>query len=337
MLNIFIEKIERLIQQNKSFILFRKPNSEMVELWENKEIETNRKFICNSFDNNERVTFNDNNVVEIAVDELPPFELNLPSSSQKEAIEYDDYINLIQKTVAELKSASVTEKIVISRVKEINKSGINFSETFKNLHEYYPNTYVYLRYDLQEGCWIGASPELLFKEKNQLIQTVSLAGTKAKEDDWTEKEYHEQQVVTDYISSTFKNYSDYVDIEGPFSVNAGFFEHLKSFITAQIKDKSKINNLLFDLHPTPAVCGMPKEISKQFIIENEGYKRSFYAGFMGYDNGEESEYFVNLRCAKIYSNKVNLYVGGGIMPDSIPENEWKETEMKSKTIGELLI
>ena len=46
---------------------------------------------------------------------------------------------------------------------------------------------------------------------------------------------------------------------------------------------------------------------------------------------------MNLRCAKIYQNKVKLYVGGGIMPDSIPENEWKETELKSKTIGELLL
>ena len=337
MLNIFIEKLERLISQNKPFILFRKPNSEVVELWENKETVTERKFICNSFDNSQLIEFNDDNVIEIPVSDLPFFKLDLPVSSQKEAIEYDDYINLIQKTVDELKSNSLTKKIVISRIKELEKEDVNLSETFKSLHEYYPNAYVYLRYDLEEGCWIGASPELLFKEKNQLIQTVSLAGTKAKEDDWTEKEYHEQQVVTDYISSIFDSYSEYVDVEGPFSVNAGFFEHLKSFITAQIKDKSKIKDLLFDLHPTPAVCGMPKNDAKNFIVENEGYYRSFYAGFMGYDNGEESEYFVNLRCAKIFSNKVNLYVGGGIMPDSVPENEWRETEMKSKTIGELLV
>ena len=78
-------------------------------------------------------------------------------------------------------------------------------------------------------------------------------------------------------------------------------------------------------------------IAKNFILNNEGYDRSFYAGFAGYENENESEFFVNLRCAKIYSNKINLYVGGGIMPDSIPENEWKETELKSRTIGDLLI
>ena len=112
---------------------------------------------------------------------------------------------------------------------------------------------------------------------------------------------------------------------------------MKSYISAQIKDKNQLYELLKALHPTPAVGGMPKDLSKEFILQNEGYDRTFYAGFMGFDNGNEAEYFVNLRCAQLFSNKVKLYVGGGIMPDSIPEKEWKETEMKSKTIGELLI
>ncbi|WP_313386444.1 isochorismate synthase [Chishuiella sp.] len=337
MVKFFQKKLEKLIENKKSFVLFRKPNSNKVELWENKENKTYPKFICNTFDNSNLIEFYDDEVLEIAVSELPYFNLELPSSYIKEAISYNDYLNLIQKTVEELQSDSLTKKIVISRIKELELETINLSETFKNLHEYYPNAYVYLRYDIHEGCWIGASPELLLKENNQLIQTVSLAGTKAKEDEWTNKEYHEQEVVTDYITSVLGKYCDFVDVDGPFSVNAGFFEHLKSFIMAQIKDKSDLYNLLKDLHPTPAVGGMPKDLAKNFILDNEGYDRSFYAGFAGYENENESEFFVNLRCAKIYSNKINLYVGGGIMPDSIPENEWKETELKSRTIGDLLI
>ena len=333
----FQDKLERLIQQKKPFVLFRKPNETKVELWENQEKKTARKFSCNSFDNSTLIEFNDDEVVEILIDDLPKIELLLPISTQNEAISYNDYINLIEKTVEELKSDSDTQKIVISRIKEIDKNDIDLSETFKNLHQHYPNAYVYLRYDVEEGCWIGASPELLLKEENQLIQTVSLAGTKAKEDDWTDKEYHEQQVVTDYITVTLSGFTNYIDVDGPFSVNAGFFEHLKSFISAQLIDKDKLYDVLKALHPTPAVGGMPKDLAKDFIIKNEGYNRTFYAGFMGYETENEAEFFVNLRCAKIFQNKVKLYVGGGIMPDSIPENEWNETELKSKTIGELLI
>ena len=333
----FQEKLERLIQNQKPFILFRKPNTTQVELWENKAIVTDNQFICNSFDNSKLIEFNDDEVQVIPIDQLPNFELSLPESDQNEAISYENYINLIQKTVQELRSESATKKIVISRINSLAKTAVNLAETFKNLHQHDPNAYLYLRYDVKEGCWIGASPELLLKENNQFIETVSLAGTKAKEDDWTEKEYHEQQVVTDYIASTLKPYTAYIDVDGPFSVNAGFFEHLKSYISAQLNDKTKLYDLLKALHPTPAVGGMPKDLSKDFILKNEGYDRSFYAGFMGYQNKIASEYFVNLRCAKIYSNKVNLYVGGGIMPDSVPEKEWHETELKSKTIGELLI
>ncbi|MFV0157364.1 isochorismate synthase [Empedobacter falsenii] len=333
----FQDKLERLIQNQKPFILFRKPNTTQVELWENKAIVTDNQFICNSFDNSKLIEFNDDEVQVIPIDQLPNFELSLPESDQNEAISYENYINLIQKTVQELRSESATKKIVISRINSLAKTAVNLAETFKNLHQHYPNAYLYLRYDVKEGCWIGASPELLLKENNQFIETVSLAGTKAKEDDWTEKEYHEQQVVTDYIASTLKPYTAYIDVDGPFSVNAGFFEHLKSYISAQLNDKTKLYDLLKALHPTPAVGGMPKDLSKDFILKNEGYDRSFYAGFMGYQNKIASEYFVNLRCAKIYSNKVNLYVGGGIMPDSVPEKEWHETELKSKTIGELLI
>lgn len=333
----FQDKLERLIQQKKPFVLFRKPNETKVELWENQEKKTARKFSCNSFDNSTLIEFNDDEVVEILIDDLPKIELLLPISTQNEAISYNDYINLIEKTVEELKSDSDTKKIVISRIKELDKHDIDLSETFKNLHQHYPNAYVYLRYDVEEGCWIGASPELLLKEENQLIQTVSLAGTKAKEDDWKDKEYHEQQVVTDYITATLSGFTNYIDVDGPFSVNAGFFEHLKSFISAQLIDKDKLYDVLKALHPTPAVGGMPKDLAKDFILKNEGYNRTFYAGFMGYETETEAEFFVNLRCAKIYQNKVKLYVGGGIMPDSIPENEWNETELKSKTIGELLI
>ncbi len=333
----FQEKLERLIQNQKPFILFRKPNTTQVELWENKAIVIDNQFICNSFDNSKLIEFNDDEVQVIPIDQLPNFELSLPESDQNEEISYENYINLIQKTVQELRSESATKKIVISRINSLAKTAVNLAETFKNLHQHYPNAYLYLRYDVKEGCWIGASPELLLKENNQFIETVSLAGTKAKEDDWTEKEYHEQQVVTDYIASTLKPYTAYIDVDGPFSVNAGFFEHLKSYISAQLNDKTKLYDLLKALHPTPAVGGMPKDLSKDFILKNEGYDRSFYAGFMGYQNKIASEYFVNLRCAKIYSNKVNLYVGGGIMPDSVPEKEWHETELKSKTIGELLI
>ncbi len=97
------------------------------------------------------------------------------------------------------------------------------------------------------------------------------------------------------------------------------------------------------LHPTPAVCGLPKEAAKQFILENESYHRKFYTGFLGELNidfktfkKEYSDLFVNLRCMDIENNAATLYVGCGITKDSIPEMEFMETVNKSMTIRKVV-
>ena len=92
------------------------------------------------------------------------------------------------------------------------------------------------------------------------------------------------------------------------------------------------------LHPTPAVCGLPKKEAFEFIQENEGYDRGFYAGYLGIDSQRRTkEYFVNLRSAEFCQNQIKIYVGGGVTAESNPQKEWEETELKSGTIGNSLI
>lgn len=335
MQNSVQNNINQYIINRKPFLLFRKPNEINVEFWTDDKNGDN-EFIFHRFDNSEELKFKTNLVQQISVEDLQDnVEFYLSNSEFEEAISYNDYINLVTKTINELNTSS-TKKIVISRIKEINNNGINLLKTFKKLHYSYPNAFVYLWYTENNEIWIGASPELLLEEDQLTINTVSLAGTLPKEENWTSKEIHEQQVVTDYIVEKLSQASN-IKVDGPHTIDAGFFNHLKSYISAKVKSYDEVENILNDLHPTPAVCGMPKEAAKEFILENEGYNRSFYAGYLGFKTAKSSMYFVNLRCAKIYNNKAKIYVGGGIMPDSNPEKEWQETEMKSKTIGNLLV
>ena len=87
------------------------------------------------------------------------------------------------------------------------------------------------------------------------------------------------------------------------------------------------------LHPTSAVCGMPKEPSKDFILENEDFDREYFSGFLGPVNVlDETSIFVNLRCMKLMTNAVKLFAGAGIISNSNPEKEWIETENKMDTL-----
>lgn len=336
MQNKFQEKFQEVIANQQSFLLFRQPNSSEVELWLDEEKNDENQFVFHRFDDSEHIIFSTDKVERIAINELVNIEsFSLEQSSKKEAISYENYLELISKTVEELNTTS-TEKIVISRIKEIENEGVNLIKTFKNLHQNYPKAFVYLWFTKENGLWIGASPELLLEEENLTVKTVSLAGTLPKEEEWTSKEIHEQQVVTDYIVSNLQDAKS-ISVNGPHTVDAGFFNHLKSYISAEVDDYEQVNKILNRLHPTPAVCGMPKQEAKNFILANEGYDRKYYAGYFGFKMPEKSLYFVNLRCAQIFSDVVKLYVGGGIMPDSNPEKEWQETELKSKTIGNLLV
>jgi isochorismate synthase len=90
--------------------------------------------------------------------------------------------------------------------------------------------------------------------------------------------------------------------------------------------------LLIKLHPTPAVCGIPKENAKEMIREFEKHRRGDYTGYFGPVKTGDVSLFVNLRSAFVNNNKMFLFIGGGITADSKPEKEWDETELKAKTL-----
>ena len=252
-------------------------------------------------------------------------ELNIP--------QHEEYLQKLEKAIEIIKQNNLP-KLVISRpiAKEI--SSINLEETYQLLCKKYPNTLCYLLISGEE-IWIGATPEILgkFNKKTHEFFTMSLAGTLPINEEWSEKEIEEQKPVTHYISEILKKYVTLSEVEESETYNhiSGNIKHLRTDFTAKIED-NRLEELIEELHPTPAVCGIPKEFCKEKIIEIEQYNREFYAGYIKIETEEEIYYFVNLRCAKIYKNQVIAFAGGGITALSSPEKEWRETELKSQAI-----
>ena len=252
-------------------------------------------------------------------------ELNIPL--------HEEYLQKLEKAIEVIKQNNLP-KLVISRpiAKEI--SSINLEETYQLLCKKYPNTLCYLLISGEE-IWIGATPEILgkFNKKTHEFFTMSLAGTLPINEEWSEKEIEEQKPVTHYISEILKKYVTLSEVEESETYNhiSGNIKHLRTDFTAKIED-NRLEELIEELHPTPAICGIPKEFCKEKIIEIEQYNREFYAGYIKIETEEEIYYFVNLRCAKIYKNQVIAFAGGGITALSSPEKEWRETELKSQAI-----
>lgn len=332
----FSDKLEKAIQKNEAFVLFRKPNETEIHLFVQDNSNSNR-FLMHSFDSKTEKVISDQFPVSISQKDFNfNFELKLEEAPDFSAKSQSEYEKLIQNTIQTIQTTEI-RKIVISRIKVVENQNYSILKSFKNLVENHAGALVYLWHQPGHETWMGATPELLISQRGKEVNTVSLAGTKSPEMEWTEKELDEQKIVTDYILDNLSVLEN-LKVKGPETVSAGKFQHLKSYVSGEITDDFSIDSLLQKLHPTPAVCGLPKQDAFRFIIENEGYNREFYSGYVGIDSPRRTkEYFVNLRSGQFFRDKIWLYVGGGITADSIPEKEWKETELKSGTVLSSLI
>ena len=251
-----------------------------------------------------------------------------------------EYIHQIKKTIEEIKKGEY-DKVVLSRVKIIPGAFLGHLKTiFELLCKSYPNAFVYLT-RFKDQCWIGASPEPLICARGNELFTVSLAGTRPYSEsnmdfsNWNHKELVEQEYVTKNIENVLEEYEikDYKK-KGPYTKKAGKLIHLRtdfSFQYSEVGDKLAL--LINALHPTSAICGMPKEKSLGFIKGMEKHNREYYAGFLGpVGIDDRLQLFVNLRCMKVLENELALFIGGGITDESVPEDEWEETEIKAETL-----
>lgn len=351
------------LSEHRPFVAFEEPRSKItVEhqvktyVQKDQEVYTTRDFSTSGFvmapfnlnaksailfPSSKSEHFQETVQIENCPDTKPQKDiLNNPSSKK-------EHLALVRKGITAIHDG-VFKKVVLSRSFEY-VSEISPSRIFQRLLQQYPEAFVYLWHHPKVGTWLGATPETLLQTENMHFKTMALASTQAyvkgKSPQWTSKEIEEQHYVTQFIRDQLLPYTLHLEIENPKNARAGNLWHLKSKIQGELKDLKSLTEVLTRLHPTPAVCGLPKEKAQSFILKNEHHNRLFYSGFLGElnqpaaeDNSSaQTQLYVNLRCMQAHSNHFRIYVGGGIVKDSIPELEWEETVNKSRTMLDVIL
>jgi isochorismate synthase len=343
-----LEKAKDHFKQNLPFVLYCKPNSDtVIGLFQQNDTlfsVTNFGeigFVFASFEGNKTFLIPENQSEKISA-VFPKKEIavlekesNLPQELAK-----NQFKALVSKGIQAIEKNKF-KKVVLSRKESVTLVDFDVISAFEKLIQLYPTTFVYCFYHPKIGTWLGATPEQLLKSTDNQFKTIALAGTQKdlgfNEVFWPKKEQEEQQFVTDYIVEKIKNVAFEILVSKPYSVKAGSIWHIKTDISGTLNSSSSLQQVIQLLHPTPAVCGFPKEQSKDFILENENYDRTFYTGFLGELNIEnQTDLFVNLRCMEIEDAKAHLFMGCGITKDSIPEKEWEESINKSATMKKIL-
>lgn len=339
---ILQEKISQLYHQNIPFVAYRNPFEEQVHVLIQKN---NNIYEWNGQDGFCFVDFNCQKalVIPIEASEKMIYDIKLKSKIIEHTSLHENQDNekkfkqLVNKAIDVIKHHDF-EKIVVSRVIDTNINS-SIEQLTKNLFNNFEETFTYIFFQPKIGCWIGATPELLLKKQGNHYKTVALAGTISGlangQQQFTEKERIEQAKINDYFDFQLQNKIKNIKVSDTEIIKTGMVQHLITSIEFELNQNLTSIQLLNILHPTPAVAGIPKQQSIDWINQNEINKRLYYSGFLGmYQN--DFSLFVNLRCMQWLPNEQKVFVGCGILEQSDADKEWIETQAKAQTMLGLL-
>ncbi len=329
------------------FVAYQLPQNNDIVFFANPSKLTNTEYTSN---NSFHIGFFDNSVSPITIyNELNATSLlnsnnnakSLPAiSPHKISTTFETYMVQAKSIITQLKANS--GKIVLSRVICGNHNITNWGELMRAYFTLLGNTFRYMYYTVETGCWIGASPEILLKKKSaNQWETMSLAGTRLNTNgnvNWDDKNIDEHNYVTNYITDTIKSLGLTSTTYEAENLVFGEIEHLCNRIIIDSDSDIDIspNIIVNALSPTPALSGFPVDLAISHIKSIERHNRLCYGGYVTVESPDMFLSHVNLRCAHFDTECYCIYSGGGLTKHSIPEDEWNETENKVKLLKRLL-
>jgi len=263
---------------------------------------------------------------------------NVLSVSEKHPHEWKTNV---QQAIDLLKNKEL-EKIVLARELVITfDRELPYNKIIQNLTNEQHESYIF---SVEHGsdCYLGASPERLVRKINEQVYSVCLAGStprgKSHEEDERlgvellndEKNLNEHQYVVEMIQKSFSKVCSDVKVPNhPQLIKMRDIQHLYTPVQGVVKEHVSIIDIVKELHPTPALGGTPKKKALELIPKLEFFERGLYAAPIGWiDYKGNGEFIVAIRSGLLKGDKAFLFAGCGIVADSLPESEYKETEVK---------
>lgn len=198
-------------------------------------------------------------------------------------------------------------------------------------------------------AFLGASPERLFIRKGRQIISEAVAGTRRRGRTPREDEKLQKQLLTSAkdlrefspVQAYLQNALSPLCISpltfSPISIHqTQNVQHLYSRCSGKLKESTTDEEILTNLHPTPALCGTPKQKAFSIIQELEPFERGLYGGAIGWTTPEASEWIVGIRSCLLQGKTATLFSGTGIVEGSDPEEEWDELNQKLRLYDGIL-
>ncbi|MGH1370682.1 MAG: anthranilate synthase component I [Cellvibrionaceae bacterium] len=254
-----------------------------------------------------------------------------------------------QQAVGKIKDyvlAGDTMQVVVSQRLSIDFEAepLNLYRALRSLN---PSPYMYFL-DLGDHHVVGSSPEILARLEDGEVTVRPIAGTRRRGHTPAEDAALEQELVND--PKEIAEHLMLIDL-GRNDVgrvaNIGSVEltdkmvveryshvmHITSNVTGQLREEFNAMDVLRAALPAGTLSGAPKIRAMEIIDELENEKRGVYGGAVGYLSWNGNmDTAIAIRTAVIKDQKLYVQAGAGVVADSIPALEWKETMNKARAI-----
>ena len=276
--------------------------------------------------------------------ETPPSDVWVPATRLETDLEA--WSAIVDRALAEVATGALS-KVVLARVQAVSFEGVmDPVDVVLNLWRENPGSRVFLFEPAPGHVLLGAAPETVATVQAGVLQATAVAGSVARgntpdeEKAWakkllrSEKDRREHQVCVADMLARLAGISRDIQAEPePRVLTLSAIQHLETAITSRLNPDETILSALDALHPTPCVCGLPRDRALAFIEEEEPFQRGWYAGPVGWFDSEGNGAFVPaLRSAVSRGKDWRLFAGAGIVAGSDPSREWSETRIKFQPV-----
>ncbi len=254
---------------------------------------------------------------------------------------------MVEQALQRIGSGDV-EKVVLARALDLPRrwGAVDPAALVSALWEENHGSHVFLFEPAPGEAVVGAAPETIATLVDGVVRATAVAGSAPAGADSVEtaqlardlfnspKDRTEHDVVLRDMVARLGALGCSVehDVE-PHVLALARIQHLETKIAAGVPPEVSLLDILASLHPTPAVCGIPRDVALAVLGVGESFDRGWYAGPVGWFDASGRGIFVPaLRSAVHARNRWRLFAGAGIVQGSDPDLEWAETELKFRPV-----
>jgi menaquinone-specific isochorismate synthase len=268
----------------------------------------------------------------------------------QDVVEPQRFCQAVQSVLRPIQ-AQTLHKVVLAHAIDL-QSPLPFQvvQSLQRLRSVYPDCHLFLNSNGKGQHFIGASPERLIQLQDGELLTDALAGSAPRGRTPSEdaqiadrlvnhpKELHEHTLVRDFILDQLAQVGLRARSAPLRLLQLSNIQHLHTPIHATVPHQHHLLDLVAQLHPTPAVAGLPRAKACDLIQQHEAFARSLYAAPIGWvDQQGNGEFVVGIRSALIDGCHARLYAGAGIVAGSDPDRELAEVQLKLRAMSATIV